>query len=325
MSTKELLLEQLIRSENDYISGSRIARNLGISRNSIWKAVKSLQADGYVIDAVTNKGYRLTSSPDIIDEPSIRKYLDTKKIGMDIIILDETDSTNNYARNIAESGAGSGTVVIANKQTSGKGRMGRTFVSPVNSGIYMSIVLKSSVDIETAQLLTSCIAVAVSEALDSLYKCNSAIKWVNDIMVNDKKVCGILTEAAVNCETADFKYIIAGIGINVGTVRQTFDEQLLEIASSMEDETGIRNPRSRIIAEVLSRLECHLEKLKTKEFIEEYRRRSWIIGRKITVCTNMHEKNATAVDIDSSAGLLVEYEDGTQEIISSGEARVRRN
>lgn len=324
MSTKELLLQQLLRSNDTYISGSRIARNLGISRNSIWKAVKSLEADGYEIDAVTNKGYRIVSMPDILDETSIKEHLNTKIFGKNIIILDQIDSTNNYARNIAEAGAENGTAVIADQQTNGKGRMGRTFVSPKNSGIYMSVILRSDVDIQTAQLVTSCIAVAVSEAIDSLYGCSSGIKWVNDIMVNDKKVCGILTEAAVNCETADFKYIVAGIGINAGSVKYTFDEQLLETASSMEDETGLTVSRNLIIAQVLNRLEYHIKNMKTKDFINEYRSRSWIIGRKVTVCKNNIERNATAVDIDDSAGLLVEYDDKTSEVISSGEARVRR-
>lgn len=324
MTTKDKILCELIKSGNEYISGGRLGRNLGISRNSIWKAVKQLEDEGHIIDAVTNKGYRLMRNADTITKDAILQSLSADIDKSQIYILDTTDSTNNYAKKLAEEGAPENTIVIANKQTSGKGRMGRSFLSPKNTGIYMSIIMRPDMKIDIAQMLTSCIAVSAAKAIDSLYKCNTQIKWVNDLMVNDKKICGILTEATIDCEAANFKYIVAGIGINVGSIRSAFDQELLEIASSLEDETGIVIPRSQIIATVIDYVINDSGSLSDRSFLDEYRKRSWIIGKPVTISAQGIQKDAVAVDIDDTAGLVVKYENGQTDVINSGEARVKR-
>lgn len=324
MTTKDKILCELIKSGNEYISGGRLGRNLGISRNSIWKAVKQLEDEGHIIDAVTNKGYRLMRNADTITKDAILQSLSADIDKSQIYILDTTDSTNNYAKKLAEEGAQENTIVIANEQTSGKGRMGRSFLSPKNTGIYMSIIMRPDMKIDIAQMLTSCIAVSAAKAIDSLYKCNTQIKWVNDLMVNDKKICGILTEATIDCEAANFKYIVVGIGINVGSIRSAFDQELLEIASSLEDETGIVIPRSQIIATVIDYVINDSGSLSDRSFLDEYRKRSWIIGKPVTIYAHGIQKDAVAVDIDDTAGLVVKYENGQTEVINSGEARVRR-
>jgi len=324
MTTKEKVLAELEKSGDKYISGGRLGRNLGLSRNSVWKAVKQLETEGYIIEAVTNKGYRLVRDADIITSEDISAALEEPVSAGKIIVLDSIDSTNNYAKQLAEQGAEHGTIVIANEQTAGKGRMGRTFSSPKNTGIYMSFILRPQIAIEAVQLLTSYLAVIVSDALDSVCGCSTAIKWVNDIMLNDKKICGILTEAAISCESASFRYIIAGIGINTGTVKDAFDPELLEIASSIEDETGKHVKRSELIAAVINRLDEKINSLSSGMFIEEYRRRSWILGRDVIVTKNGKDTEAHAEDIDETAGLIVSYADGTRDIISTGEARIRK-
>ena len=324
MTTRDKILGELIKSGNEYISGGRLGRNLGISRNSIWKAVKQLEDEGYIIDAVTNKGYRLMRIADIITKDAILQNLSSDIDKLHIYILDTTDSTNNYAKKLAEEGAPDNTIVIANEQTSGKGRMGRSFISPKNTGIYMSIIMRPDMKIDISQMLTSCIAVSVAKAIDSLYKCNTQIKWVNDLILNDKKICGILTEAAIDCEAANFKYIVVGIGINVTSICSAFDQELLEIASSLEDETGIVIPRSKIIAAVIDSVINDYRSLSSRSFLDEYRKRSWIIGKPVTVSAHGIQKEAVAVDIYDTAGLVVKYDNGETEVINSGEARVRR-
>ncbi|MBR6599882.1 MAG: biotin--[Oscillospiraceae bacterium] len=324
MTTKDKILNELIKSKNDYISGGRIGRNLGISRNAVWKAIKQLENEGFKIEAVTNKGYRLLQKADTITAEDIINSMNTENVKENIIILDTTDSTNVYAKKLAEEGAKDRTVVIANEQSAGKGRMGRTFCSPKNSGIYMSLILRPDFPIDAAQLLTSYTAVTASQAIDNLYECSTQIKRVNDIMLCDKKICGILTEASINCETCRFSYIIVGIGINVGSVKNSFEDDLLSIASSLEDETKIVLPRSLVIAEFLDIFFENLPSLYDRSFLSLYRERSWILGKDVSVLRNGVATDAIALSIDDNAGLTVQYTDGTTETINSGEASVKK-
>lgn len=324
MTNKDKILNELVKSGDNYISGGRLGRNLGISRNAVWKSVNQLKEEGYRIDAVTNKGYRIILNADNITAEDICSLMTVKPQKDKIIVLDSIDSTNNYAKKLAEKGASHGTTVIANEQTAGKGRMGRSFSSPKNTGLYMSIILRPDIAVNQVQLITSYLAVITAQAIDTLYGCHTGIKWVNDIMLNDKKVCGILTEASVSCESASFRYIIAGIGVNIGTVKSIFDAELLNIASSLEDETGKIIRRCELAAAIINTLEDRITAFENGSFIDEYRQRSWILGREITVTQNGTQTDAKAIDIDSSAGLIVEYADGTRSVINSGEARIKK-
>ncbi len=250
----------------------------------------------------------------------IKKYLDNKN--RNIIFLNEIDSTNNYAKQLVRNGEPSGTVITAKTQTAGKGRLGRSFCSPSGTGIYMSIILRPDYDMETVSLLTSCMSVAAARAIDKLYGTDIKIKWVNDLYLNGRKICGILTESAVNSEgKADFAII--GIGINVKSVKQFFPADLLSIASSLEDETGETFSLSEISAGVINELERILPELESCHFIEEYRSRSCVIGRDVIITKADREKTAKAVGISDKAGLIVRYSDGTEEILTSGEARIK--
>lgn len=320
MSAKDKALEILLSAE-DFVSGETIAEKLGISRTAVWKMISELRSDGLDIEAVTNKGYKIVSEGRILSETVIRKYL-TENRNRNMYVLKSVDSTNNYAKKLAAEGAESGTLVTADMQTAGKGRMGRSFNSPAGSSVYMSVILRPGTDMHSSQLITSCIAAAVADAVDRVCGTDVKIKWVNDLFLGGKKICGILTEASVNFEAGGLDYAVAGIGINVSSVKEIFPPELLEVATSIEDETGKLFGRSRIIAKVLDNIDKYMENIENGGFLEEYRSRSFIVGKRISVMKYGGERPAQAVGISGNAGLVVLYDDGTQEILNSGEARI---
>lgn len=322
MTTKESVLQALLDCK-DHLSGGELAEKLGVSRNAVWKSVKALQAEGFDIEAIPNRGYHLISSVSVLNETIIRKYL-PKGDNRKIYIFDTIDSTNIYAKSIAAEGAKDGTLVTAEAQTAGKGRMGRSFCSPSGGNIYMSVILRPQTDLESSQLITSCIAVATAEAIDSICSTDVKIKWVNDLFLGGKKICGILTEASLNFENGRLDYAVAGIGINLQSVKDSFSDQLTEIATSIEDETGSIPDRCRLIAEILKNIDLYMSNIEKRNFLDEYRRRSFIIGERVSVSKFDSERIASAVGISDNAGLIVRYDDGSQETLNSGEARIIR-
>jgi len=252
----------------------------------------------------------------------IKEFLSDKS--HKLILLDKIDSTNNYAKALAGNSEQHGTVVIAKSQTNGKGRLGRSFCSPKSTGIYMSIIVRPTCDIEKVSLLTSCMAVAASRAIDRLYNTNIKIKWVNDLFLNDRKICGILTEGSLNT-AKNCNYAIVGIGVNVKSVKKCFPSELLEIASSLEDETEKTVPTEQIIAYIINEFDTLLPDFENGNFIDEYRNRSCIIGADVLISKSGREKTAKAVGISDNAGLIVRYSDGTEETLTSGEARIKKS
>ncbi|MGN0613360.1 MAG: biotin--[acetyl-CoA-carboxylase] ligase [Porcipelethomonas sp.] len=249
---------------------------------------------------------------------AIEKYLNHPH---KVVYFDEIDSTNTHAKNLARSGELSGTVIIAGSQTAGRGRLGRSFCSPEGTSIYMSIILRPDADIETAGRLTACTAVAAALAADKVCGIDTKIKWVNDLYLNGKKFCGILTESEVN-SSGSLDFAVIGIGMNINSVKNAFEPELLEIATSVEDETGIRFSREVIAAEIINELDRLLPGLGKNTFIEEYRRRSCILGYDVAVTVNSEGKIARAVGIADNGGLIVEYPDGKRNTVTSGEARI---
>lgn len=253
---------------------------------------------------------------------NIKSFLVNKE--RNIILLDTVDSTNNYAKRLASEGEPSGSVVIASSQTAGKGRLGRIFSSPDGTGIYMSIIVRPDYDMETVSLLTSCMAVAAARAVDRLYNTDVKIKWVNDLYLGGRKICGILTEASVNSK-GKAEFAVVGVGINVKSVKNHFSQELLEIATSLEDETGKNVDLMRIAAEIINEADRLFPGLEKAEFIEEYRKRSCITGCDVIISKHGSELTAKAVGITDRAGLIVEYSDGTREVVTSGEARIKKS
>ena len=290
------------------VSGEQLAKELGVSRNAVWKVMKRLREDGYEIEAVTNRGYRLVSAPDVMSEAGIRKWLKTRELGRELEIHDRLDSTNNRAKMLAAAGAKHGTVIIADSQSGGRGRQGRSFFSPDHSGVYMTMILRPDCAPDQAGLLTSLAAVATARAVEKTANVKADIKWVNDLYISGRKICGILCEAGLGMEAGKLEYAVAGIGVN--TARMQFPPELQEIATSIGNECGEAPERNRLIAEILNETEALLGDLKTGHFLEESRKRSNVIGRTVTVIEGDKRYPAKAVDIDDQGRLVIETEDG---------------
>ena len=302
------------------VSGERMAEELGVSRNAVWKTVTQLRQDGYEIEAAPNRGYRLVSAPDRISAAGIRRWLTAKEFGRELEIHERLDSTNNRAKALAAGGAVHGTTVIADSQSGGRGRMGRSFFSPEHSGVYMTCVLRPDFAPEQAGLLTSMAAVATAQAVEGLAGADVKIKWVNDLYMGRKKICGILSEAGFGMETGRLDYAVVGIGVNVN--RMEFPPELADIATSIGNETGAAPDRNRLAAEILNRLEALYPQMESGAFLEESRRRSNVIGREVTVIEGGRQYAARAIDIDGRGRLVVETEKG-RAALGSGEVSLR--
>ena len=322
MSVKDEVLKELENNKGDYISGGQLADNLGVSRNSVWKASKALEKSGYEINAIPNKGYCLAEKNDILSSYSIKQHL--KNPHLDISVFSSVTSTNTILKEMAEQGAKEGTVIIAEEQTAGRGRTGKQFYSPKGTGIYISILLRPDIPAEESLFLTTSAAVATARAIEDVSDKRALIKWVNDIYLEDKKTCGILTEGAFNVETGKLDYAIVGIGINVCIPDGGFPDNIKDIATAIFDkQTDSINKRSILIANLLDYFMEYYKDFKSKSYVKEYIERSMIIGKTITVIEGSKTSVAKAIDIDKNCRLKVQFEDGTTKWLSSGEVSTK--
>lgn len=317
MSKNGVLLQ--LTDAQDYISGEEISRRLGVSRAAVWKSIKALREEGYEIGAVTNKGYRLISSPDLLTESALLPYLDTDVLGNNIISLASVDSTNTHLKKLAVSGAAEGTAVLAESQTGGRGRMGRSFFSPEGESVYLSVLLKPQAEISRLAVLTAFSAVAVCRAIEEVCDIRPEIKWVNDVMAGGKKLCGILTETALIGESGEVSYVVIGMGVNVK--QKDFPPEIRDKAVSLAQLTHGEIPRPRLAAGILNNLDaiygdCLISK---EKYLSEYRRRCATLGREIEIIRGGMTRRAYAMDIDENCGLIVRYKDGSMETLNSGE------
>ena len=319
MSTKNDVLSALMETE-DAISGERLARRLAVSRNTVWKAIEQLRAEGYEVEAVTNRGYRLLSAPNRISEPEILKWTTASAIGRRLEVHEKLDSTNTRAKLLAAQGAPHGYLICADSQVSGRGRYGRQFFSPEHSGVYITYILRPTLSAERAVMITSLAAVAVARAIEKLCDADVKIKWVNDLYLNDRKICGILCEASMDFESGMLEYVVLGIGVNVG--QMTFPEELRDIATSIENECGQPVSRSRLIAEISNELDSLYDQLPTGAFMAESRRRSNVIGRDVTVLRGEARFPARVLDIDDQGRLVIRTESGVSRV-GSGEISIK--
>lgn len=322
MTTKEKLLALLQENKGRFFSGEEIARRLSVSRTAVWKAVNSLRGDGYAIAGAQNKGYCLDAHTDILAEPGIRRYLLPEWDNLEIEVLPVAASTNALLREKAAVGAPEGTVILANQQTGGRGRLGRSFYSPPDTGIYMSILLRPA-HLSPAQAvrITTMAAVAAAEAIEAVSGRKTGIKWVNDIYVNQKKACGILTEASFDLESGSIEYVVLGIGMNAYQPEGGFPPELADIAGGIFPEQQ-DDGKNRLAAEFLNRFLGYYRAADTA-YAEKYRERSLVIGREIRVITPTLERSAVALDVDRECRLIVRYDDGTVETLSTGEISIR--
>ncbi|MBO4831388.1 MAG: biotin--[acetyl-CoA-carboxylase] ligase, partial [Oscillospiraceae bacterium] len=278
MPTKDSVLELLEKNRGAYISGAAAADALGITRTAVWKAVKVLQDEGYEITAATNKGYMLAEDSDVLSPSLIKQLLDGAIPPERIEVSRCVSSTLDVAKKLAEQGAPEGTVIIAQEQTAGRGRRGRKFFSPRDTGVYISILLRPALPAERAVLITTATAVAACDAIESVTGVSAGIKWVNDIFVSGKKVSGILTEASYSMESGCLDYAALGIGLNVYPPKGGFPEEIAGTAGSI---LRSRQPdaRSRLAAAFVRRFMEIYADLDSAGFVDEYRRRSVVIGK----------------------------------------------
>ncbi|WMJ90411.1 biotin--[acetyl-CoA-carboxylase] ligase [Anaerocolumna sp. MB42-C2] len=324
MSAKQHVLSVLEQNKGNNVSGAKLAQELSISRNAIWKAIKNLQLEGYNITAVPNKGYCLSEDNDILSNESIIPYLSDTIRPVNLEVRKSVTSTNTILKELASEGEAEGKVLIAEEQTGGRGRLGRNFYSPSRTGLYMSVLLRPKVTVEDSLYITTSAAVSVAKAIEKVTGCEAEIKWVNDIFCNGKKVCGILTEAGVDFEGGGLEYCIVGIGINVARPREDFPDDIKEIAGGIfEPNRYSSNLRSKLAAEILNYFWGYYSEFSKKAFIDEYRRRSFLIGKEINIISGDKLQNARALEIDENARLVVQLPDGEIKALSSGEISIR--
>lgn len=321
---KQKIIDLLKQNENQFISGQKISESLGVSRAAIWKYMNLIKEDGYEIESVSRKGYKLVMSPDILTSSEIKGMLNTKVLGNEIIHLDSVDSTNNKAKQLAACGAIEGTIVISEEQTSGKGRLGRNWVSPKYKGIWMSVILRPDINPMNVAKVTQVAAAAIIEALKEM-DIQAFVKWPNDIVINSKKICGVLTE--MSGEINKVNYVVVGMGINANLEEQDFSQEIKNKASSLKVETREEINRKQLVAHILNKFEKLYDELILEEKIDTSikicRENSALIGKEVRIIERNKEVIATALDLSEDGKLVVQYKDGRIDEIISGEISVR--
>ena len=317
MTVKERVLTLLEKNKDISLSGESMARVLSVSRNAVWKSIETLRSEGYTIEAGRNKGYRLISDGGNFSAAGISALLGEEAKRFDITIEETVTSTNTVLKTMAEQGEKEGKILIAREQTAGKGRLGRSFYSPKNSGLYISILLRPRFNARDALYITTSAAAAVSEAIDLVAGVKTEIKWVNDIYYKGKKLCGILTEASIDFESGGLHYAVLGIGINV--TEMTFPDELSDIAVSLGADKALF---AKLSAEIIKRFFGYYDNIGELRFLSEYRRRSFLIGKRITFTDNEGEKTAEVLDVDEKVRLVVREDNGNIIKLSSGEVNL---
>lgn len=322
MQTKDKLLTLLQSRKGEFVSGEEIAEALTLSRTAVWKAANALRTSGYRIEAVRNRGYRLAAGTDILCKSDMEALLGADGDGLTLEVLSCVDSTNSLLREKANAGCPEGYVVLAGQQTGGRGRMGRRFYSPPDTGLYLSLLLRPTHLLPSEAVgITTMAAVAACRAIEEVSHQDAQIKWVNDIYLGGKKVCGILTEASIGLESGSLDYAVVGVGFNVCPPEEGFPEEISWIAGAIlpRSQEGARN---RLAAAFLKHF-LAIYRSGAPGYAEEYRRRSLVIGKPIRVLSPAGQRPAFALDVDSSCRLIVRYDDGTVDALSSSEVSIR--
>ena len=321
--SREKVYEALRERPGQFLSGEELSRRLGISRAAVWKAVDTLRREGYTIEARTGLGYALTAAPDALTLREIRRWLPREP--ENLICLDQVDSTNSYLKRAALEGAPHGMAVVANQQTGGRGRMGRQFQSPRDKGVFLSVLLRPALSPEGLLPVTAMSAVAVCNTVERVCGVRPGIKWTNDVLLNGKKLCGILTEVALEGETGQIQSLIIGVGVNVHHTPQDFTPEVAAIATSLDQELGGPVSRPQVAAVLYQELLALGERLggDLSADLAAYRRDCLTLGREVRLLWGDSRERVTALDVDDRFGLVVRRADGAVETIRSGEVSVR--
>ena len=320
--TRERILEILWESADRYLSGEKLAEMLQMSRAAVWKGIESLRREGYEIESVTRRGYKLCSRSDVLSEAGMRRHL--KNPGIEPRVFERIGSTNTALKALAAEGAPEGLALIAGEQSAGRGRMGRSFYSPPDSGVYFSLLLRPELPAERVTGITACAAVAVAETVEELSGRETNIKWVNDVLIGGRKVCGILSEGSLDCESGTMDYVIVGIGINTRPPAGDFPEELRGVAGTVFGEERVPELRCRLAAGVLDRLMDYAARPDDPGIFEAYRNRCLVLGREVTVLRPGREPEpALVLDLERDYSLRLRMPDGSERRLNSGEVSLR--
>ncbi len=320
MTVKESLLYTLEKNKGNALSGEQLAKELGVSRAAVWKAIKELQRENHTIKAIAGSGYTMLKNSDVLTKEGVLLYLNNKQV--DLYVKDSVTSTNIIAKEIA-SGAPHGSAVIANCQTQGRGRLGRTFSSPPNTGLYISCILKNNVQITQGLSITAAAAVAVCRSIKKLTgKHNVRVKWVNDLYIDEKKCGGILCESSTDIQTGYSNYIVVGIGLNLYAPPNGFDEQIANIATHIFNKDEIVS-RCELAATIINELLLMCDDLSDFSFMQQYKELNIVQNRQITVLQNDTQYTAYAKEILDNGHLVIKLSDGSEKELSFGEVSLK--
>ena len=312
----------ILKDTDGYVSGQELCERFGVSRTAVWKAMNQLKKEGYEIESVQNKGYHLVKTPDILSKNELVSIRKTKWVGTEICYFDVTDATNTQSKSLGEGDAPNGTLVVAGKQESGRGRRGRSFESPAGTGIFMTLLLRPEIEPQNASMLTLVSALAVAKGIEHMVDLPVQIKWPNDIVINGKKVCGILTEMSAQMDYVN--YIVIGIGINVGN--EEFPEEIKDVATSIYLESGKHVNRAMLIEKIWEEFEDYYELYeKTQDLsslVKEYD--SYLVnrGQKVRVLDSKEPYEGKAMGITDRGELIVDTWEARR-LVSAGEVSVR--
>lgn len=321
--SQQRVQEALQAAEGAYLSGQELSRTLGISRAAVWKAVEILRRQGYDIEARTGRGYRLVGVPDLLTQETVERYLIRPRDNFRV--LSETDSTNSACRRLALEGAPDGTVVLADCQTAGRGRRGRSFQSPAGKGLFFSILWRPDCAPEQLLPLTALSAVAVCRAIRQVCGAQAQIKWPNDLVLSGRKLAGILTEMALEGESGHVSHVVVGIGVNAHQRLTDFDGEVAQIATSLDLALGGSVCRAQLAAALLEEMDILRREVlfAPEKWLAEYRAACLNIGKTVQLIWGEEREPAQALAVDDRYGLVVRHRDGRVETLRSGEVSVR--
>ncbi len=319
------IIEIFNKNRDDFVSGQDISHYLGITRTAVWKHIEGLRKNGYIIDSIPSKGYRLVEIPDRISPDEIRQRLQTRIIGKELSFYDEAGSTNDLAMEGGARGAAEGLVVLSEGQSHGKGRMGRTWVSPKNVNIYISILLRPVISPQYAPVMTMLAAVSTARTITDVTGLRTQIKWPNDILIEGKKVSGILTE--MNAEQERINYVVIGIGINVNMDSSLLPDNIRMPATSLKECAGRKVDRLNLLSALINTLEKDYEELRENGVMpvfRQWRSRCDILNRRISVCLTGEEITGIAEDFTPEGGLVMRLDGKEKRVIYAGDVKIVR-
>lgn len=329
MKTDKSDILTCLRNSDDYVSGQQLCERLGVSRTAVWKVINQLKEEGYRIESIPSRGYRLVETPaDVYSGSEIASRLHTKWAGQKLCFFESTGSTNPDAKRFAEEGAPHGTTVVADRQTAGRGRRGRSWESPAGTSIYFTIVIRPTFAPDKASMITLVMALSVAEAIQEATGLDTGIKWPNDIVVNGKKVVGILTEMSMTPEMNEIQFLVAGVGVNVNQESHgDFPEEIRGMATSLRIESGRQTDRAALLERILARFETDYETFESTLDLSglQTRYEARLVGRNaaVRVLDPAGEYTGISRGITDTGELIVEREDGERTLVYAGEVSVR--